>query len=42
MKALHKCSDIRGIASSTEDFDAHLTVKKGRKISYGFVFWLKK
>lgn len=42
MKALHNGSDIRGIAISTDEFDANLTEKEIERISYGFVAWLKK
>ncbi len=42
MKALQNGSDIRGIAISTEEFDANLTAKEMEKISCGFVTWLKK
>ena len=37
MKALQNGSDIRGIAISTEEFDANLTAKEMEKISCGFV-----
>ena len=42
LKALQNGSDIRGIAITTKKHQANFTQEEIKKISFGFVNWLKQ